>query len=467
MAQRLDERFHRGLYFTLQRFRGRPIRSRLNELRAWEQLEPESYRQVVSTFRRQLLEYAAAHVPLYRTEPWRSALAGRDVGELDPWPVLEKATAVRQMDLLGVSAGFSRAAWRVSSNSSGHRSMRVAVDPVTVGWSWAHEYRALQWHGIEAGMPTLACMHNMMRLPREARFQDWVRNRKGFFANRLTPERIDQMASRLAAGRFELCWGLPSVMFQLARHVRANYPAAPRSLVRAVKLGGEPVYRFQREQIQRLLGTHVAQNYGCTEVGPIASECSHGRLHIFATHVAVEVFHGDQPAPRGAFGDLVVTSLGNRATPVVRCRIGDRGRLSDEQCPCGMPLPVMERLTSRTQDKLVHADGRAIHGSHVGAHLHELFDEVSPAEVRQVQLQQLGQTAWRVIVETDRSLAEAARERIVTFVQRHFGQTCAVEVEAVRFIDREPSGKFRYYQVMEAPSGAPGDEVVEAGLASI
>lgn len=450
IASHLDECFHRWLYLTLQRLRGRPIRPYLAQLQAWEALEPQVYQNLARELRIHILDYAARHVPLYRTKSWQSALRHGDPTDLSIWPILEKQVAVQHADLLRAAPAYSHTARRFSSTSSGHKSLCVEVDPITAGWSWAHEYRALQWHGIELGAPTLVCMHNMLRLSRETRFQDWVRNRHGFFADHLSAQRIDHLADQLVQGRFQLCWGLASVMFQIARRVRAKYADAPSTLASVVKLGGEPVYPFQRQQIESLLGAHVTQNYGCTEVGPIASECSHGRLHIFATHVHVEIFRGNEPAAPGEFGDLVVTSLGNRAMPLVRCRIGDQARLSEERCPCGMPLPVMEQLTSRTEDMLITAQGQAVHASTLGQNLHRLFDRIPPADARQIQFQQLSRTHWRVLVETNQPLDATIRNHVIAFVRDRFGSLCTVDVQAVAFIPRETSGKFRYYRMIDS-----------------
>ncbi len=97
-----------------------------------------------------------------------------------------------------------------------------------------------------------------------------------------------------------------------------------------VKLGGEQVYPFQRDEIAQHFGARVFESYGSTEMGPIAHECPAGSRHIMADHVYLEIFNGDEPAQPGEFGDLVLTSLFNRAMPLVRCRIGDRGQLSPE-----------------------------------------------------------------------------------------------------------------------------------------
>jgi phenylacetate-CoA ligase len=78
----------------------------------------------------------------------------------------------------------------------------------------------------------------------------------------------------------------------------------------------------------------------------VAGECDAGSLHVYADHVHVEIYDGDVPANPGAFGDIVLTSLRNRAMPLVRYRVGDRGRLLADRCRCGLPhrsSPIFSR----------------------------------------------------------------------------------------------------------------------------
>lgn len=78
-------------------------------------------------------------------------------------------------------------------------------------------------------------------------------------------------------------------------------------------------------------------------------------LHVSEGHFFAEVI---DPATRraaveGAAGELVLTTLTNRAFPLVRFRTGDWVRLLPGECPCGRTLARMEWLPSRTDDLMV------------------------------------------------------------------------------------------------------------------
>jgi phenylacetate-CoA ligase len=222
-----------------------------------------------------------------------------------------------------------------------------------------------------------------------------------------------------------------------------------------VKVGGEQVFPFQIQEIERYLGARVVQSYGCSEARSIAMQCSRGALHVFGLQTHVEIFREGEPAQPGELGEVVATSLTNRAMPLVRCRIGDRGRLSPEPCPCGLPYPVLTDLQGRTSDLFLAADGGKVHGSAIPRAM-EAYIGIAPlGTVRQVLFQQIDQRSWKVLVENDIDPGEALRSQVSGIIRQNFGPDCRVETEVVSFIPREASGKFRYYRTATA---APYDQ---------
>ena len=57
---------------------------------------------------------------------------------------------------------------------------------------------------------------------------------------------------------------------------------------------------------------------------------------------------------------ILVTSLANRAMPLIRYEIGDTGELLAERCPCGRGLPLMRPTWGGSADYLALVDGTVI-----------------------------------------------------------------------------------------------------------
>ncbi|MGH8239649.1 MAG: phenylacetate--CoA ligase family protein, partial [Steroidobacteraceae bacterium] len=328
----LDQSWHRAAYMTLQQLRGRPVGRFIRTLQAREQLEPSAFKHLIDTELREQLRFARAKVPLYASGPWRQSLARGDATQLSAWPILDRATVrARGTELL--ARGLRPGTFYRSSSASTGEPLRIAWNPQGGAWGWANEYRVMLWYGVPPGVRTLLMWGS------EHRLQDWVRNTRGFLTTALTPQRLEEAAQYVLQRRPELVMGLPSALVLLARYIRTNYPAAPQPLVPFAKLGGEQIYPFQLEELRKHFGARTVEFYGCTEVGPIAAQCPAGSMHLLSDNAHIEICRDGEPVPDGEFGDIVATSLSNRAMPLVRCRIGDSGAISPDPCSCGRPYP--------------------------------------------------------------------------------------------------------------------------------
>jgi len=127
--------------------------------------------------------------------------------------------------------------------------------------------------------------------------------------------------------------------------------------LRAGFFGAEPWTDGMRGQIESGLGLEAFDIYGLTELGGpgVAVEChQHDGLHIFEDHFFAETVDPDtgKPVARGKEGELVLTSLTRRGTPVLRYRTRDLTILSDGPCKCGNPFVRMLKVRGRTDDML-------------------------------------------------------------------------------------------------------------------
>ena len=438
----LEQSCHRAAYFGLQSLRDRPVKQFIRELQRRQRLDRVTHDELVAEDLRAMLRYAKERVPLYSTGLWRD-MSDSQVTDLHAWPLLDRETArERTAELLARGAKLGRF-YRQSSASTG-APVRVAWNPRGAAWGWASEFRVMLWYGVEPGVRTLLLWGSHHRL------QDWVRNCRGFLTTELNEERLEEAAQYVLKRRPVLGQGLPSALIKLGRYIRAHYPDAPWPLIPFAKVGGEQIFPFQREELHKLLGTKVVEMYGCTEVGPIAAECPAGAMHLMNDNSYIEIFRDGVRMPVGEFGEIVATTLVNRAMPLVRCRVGDSGRISPEPCPCGRPFPVLTDLVARVADVFVTADGRNVHGSLLAVGLQELLANAPVGTLREVLFQQVDSQHWTVQVESEAGIGDVIAGKLTHLVRSNFGETCEVQVERVPLIAREPSGKYRYYRA--APS---------------
>ncbi len=121
--------------------------------------------------------------------------------------------------------------------------------------------------------------------------------------------------------------------------------------------GAEPWSEELRRRLEESLGITALDNYGLTEVlGPgVSFECERREgLHVNEDCFIVEVIDPStlQPLPRGAEGEIVLTTITKEGFPLLRYRTGDIGSVTDEPCPCGRTLARMSRVQGRIDDMI-------------------------------------------------------------------------------------------------------------------
>lgn len=123
---------------------------------------------------------------------------------------------------------------------------------------------------------------------------------------------------------------------------------------------GEPVTARVRKACLDAWGVEVKDSYSCEEAGYLAIQCpEHEVYHVQAENALVEVIRDDgTPCQPGEVGRVVITSLHNFATPLIRYELGDYAEVGSP-CASGRGLPVIKRILGRNRNRLIMPDGRA------------------------------------------------------------------------------------------------------------
>jgi phenylacetate-CoA ligase len=135
----------------------------------------------------------------------------------------------------------------------------------------------------------------------------------------------------------------------------------PRALgVRHVVTAGEPGAGLAavRAEIKEAWGATVADTFGMSDVwSTMAGACEQAEgLHLTVDdHAVLELVEPDSGSPveleDGASGEMVWTHLGREASPLLRYRSGDLGRVWTTPCACGRRSPRI-RIDGRRDDML-------------------------------------------------------------------------------------------------------------------
>lgn len=194
---------------------------------------------------------------------------------------------------------------------------------------------------------------------------------------------------------------------------------------------GEPCPQPLREQLARAWPALNIRSlgYSSTETGPIGFQCrhlEHGLYHLHADAMLLEVVdpHSLQAVVEGEPGEFLLTPLLPDQVPLLRYRIGDRGRVLGGQsgCACGSALPILQ-LQGRVETS-IKLGGAIITQRQVLSVLAELLPELYAWDV-QVQIDRRAEGAHlRLLIAEDR--IPAAAERVIEEALRSEAQASAL-----------------------------------------
>ena len=242
-----------------------------------------------------------------------------------------------------------------------------------------------------------------------------------------------KMFSILKKTRPDIIGWIPSVLTILAKmNLSDGRPLSPKS----VFCGAEMLTPHRRKFIEDAFSSKVFQLYASTEFAAIAWECpEEHNLHVNSSTCFVEIVDDNGRPKKSGKGQIVVSSLQNRAMPLLRYALGDLGSWGGD-CSCGRGSPVLKSLEGRIDDFIVLPDGR----------LRSSFSFDFVEELRSVNAYQLIQEkedhfVFRY-VPSGGEIDASDVENVTSMIRRGcLGQAVGVEFERVSSIPRSRSGK--------------------------
>ncbi len=387
-----------------------------------------------------LLQRAATRVPYYREFWQRQRRHGRRASweYLENWPVLKKESLRKNpIAFLADDCNPRRMFHEHTSGTTG-KSLDLYWSRKTVQtyYAWV-EARWRRWYGVSRRDRWAILGGQLVAPARQERPPFWVwnqgLNQLYMSSYHLRPDLLPEYLNALRRYAVRYIWGYTSSLYALALAVRQNTVEDLNLAV--VVSNAEPVFDYQRDIIQSAFGCPLRETYGMAEIVSAASECSHGKLHLWPEMGMIEEAPADGSAA-DLGSSLICTGLLNWDMPLIRYEVGDRGRLGaqHQECGCGRTLPVIETIEGRLDDVLYTPDGRSI------GRLDPVFKTRLPVLEAQIIQETLGKL--RLIIVPAKEYSDAAGQSIVSRLRDRMGPV-EVDLEIVSQIPRDANGKFR------------------------
>ena len=182
---------------------------------------------------------------------------------------------------------------------------------------------------------------------------------------------------------------VPSFILKLIEYAESKGIDYKNSSVKKAICIGEPL---RNEDFSlNTLGKKIADKwniqlfstYASSEMAAAFTECSAGQGgHLQADLLLIEIVdEHDQPVRSGETGELVITTLGMEAMPLLRFKTGDICRIYTESCSCGRHTPRISPVLGRKK-QLIKYKGTTLYPSY----LYDILDTIDQVHSYQIEI---------------------------------------------------------------------------------
>ena len=416
-----------------------------NQWRSAEEIESRQFEQL-----RKILGFAATTVPHYRQRlPHVSADTKLTAATWREIPILTRKL-VHEAGATLKSESVPKHHGRCHSiSTSGSTGMVVEVlgtDLTSLYWQ-VFCLRDHLWHRRD--LSATLCAIRYQRDPKLKRPEGYRAPSWGAATDNVTSTGpainydillgVQHLANRLKLDNPTYLLSHPSMIGGIAAHCLEQGIQIPN--LKEVRTMGESGDEFLRDLCRQAWNVPLVDMYTCQEAGYLALQCpDHQHYHVQAENVYLEIVDANgMPCLPGEVGRVLITSLNNFATPLIRYEIGDLA-VAGEACSCGRGLPVLTRVMGRYRNLLTLPDGRRL-WPRLG--YESKLQDIAPIELMQMVQRKAEEIDVRLVMA--RHLTESEKEGLTSFIWKNLGHNFQLRFEYVDTLRNPNNGKIEQF----------------------
>jgi len=253
----------------------------------------------------------------------------------------------------------------------------------------------------------------------------------------MSSDNLSIYLSRLEKFKPEYIEGYPSTLYIFAKYLESNNK---RLKLKAVLTSSETLYPFQRETIEQSFMCKIYDYYGLAERVVFATECNaHEGHHLNLDYSITEIVNKNGiPVDDGELGWIVGTGLYNYAMPLIRYKTNDVSSVRTQKCSCGRKFPLLDDVTTKSEDIVTTKDGRFISSS-ILTHPFKPLVNILQSQIIQEDLSNI-----TIKIIKGKGYKEEDTKYLLHEMQRRVGLEMKIHIEYVDEIPQSKNGKFRW-----------------------
>ena len=430
-----------NLFDLTLKLNGFPIakaKRRLEEIQAIPESEFQAY---VENTRWDILQFHLANNPFYS-----EFTKGKAIAHWNDVPVMTKAD-LQQPLKQRLSDGYSKGSVYVNktSGSSGHPFI-FAKDKWCHALTWAEIMDRFGWYGLNYHTSLQARFYG---IPldglgyRKERLKDRLSSRYRFPIFDLSDQKLEEFLKVFGKKPFDYINGYTSSIVLFAKFLdeRNILLTDVCPTLKYCVVTSEMLYDSDRALMEKVFGVPVVNEFGASELDLIAFTDPKGAFVLNSETLFVEILdEQDQPVTKGEPGRIVITSLYNKAHPMIRYDLGDTGILDENS---SWKRPVLKKLIGRTNDIAKLPSGKTVPGLTFYYVTKSVIED--DGNVKEFVIEQTALDAFRIEYVSGRELTGEEINTMKQALYTYLEDGLQLSFERVASLDRSSRGKLKQF----------------------
>ncbi len=430
-----------NLFELTLRFKGFPIAEAKKHLEEIQKVSENDYTAYIDKQRMSIFEYHQRENSFYQ-----NFIGASSFSNWNEIPVMQKSDLQRPL-AERLSNGFSKKNVYINktSGSSGHPFI-FAKDTFCHALTWAEIIDRYNWYGLDFNSSLEARFYGIpldVKGYQKERLKDRLSKRYRFPIFNLSEEKMEEFLHIFQRKKFAYINGYTSSIVLFAKfllkkgiHLKDVCPTLNYCIVTS-----EMLFENDKKLLESTLGVPVINEYGASELDLIAFTNPQGEFVVNSETLFLEILDDkNQPVINGNPGRIVITSLYNRAQPMIRYDIGDTGVLSPQST---LKKPVLKQLIGRTNDIAKLPGGKTVPGLTFYYVTKSVIED--DGNVKEFIIEQTALDTFKIIYVSERELIKTEAETIKKALFQYLENDLTLIFERVAVLDRSSRGKLKQF----------------------
>ncbi|WP_079720741.1 phenylacetate--CoA ligase family protein [Salegentibacter holothuriorum] len=418
-----------------------PINRAQKALEQIQKIPEDHYETYLLGKQKEIVEYQLKNNPFYR-----NLFEKPHFSTWSEVPVMTK-TDLQQSLKNRLSEGFTKSTAYIGKTSGSSGTPFIfAKDKFTHALSWAGFQDRYQWYDIDLNKSLQARFYG---IPLDfygniqERIKDRISLRRRFPIFDLSEEKMEKFLKRFQKSNFSYINGYTSAVLLFAKFLYGKNLVL-KEICPNLKLcivTSERLFKKDRELMQAVFGVPIVNEYGASEVGLIAFENLKNEWIINSEDLFVEILdQNNEAVPYGTEGRIVITSLYNKAHPIIRYDIGDSGILSNKSTA---KKPILEKLIGRTNDIAKLPDGKVVPGLTFYYVTKSIIEDTG--SIKEFIVNQNAPDSFKIEYVSKDDFTKNQQQKILQAIETYVGKNLKVDFERKNTLKRNKSGKLKQF----------------------